>query len=202
MTELSIKERREKKRTNEILDAAQEVFLEKGFYGATVNDIAERALVSKFTIYQYFGGKDSILNEILARGYSILTRVVEKHIKGIKGPQKRLFALIHAELEFFEKRKDFFGMLLVEKLDFESEVKNDILPSYQEHLSFIEKELRAGVKQGAIRRVDAEDAACMVFATMRAFAIRWLFQGMGGKLTDKTESIYDLIMKGLEAEQA
>jgi TetR/AcrR family transcriptional regulator len=200
MSELTTKEKREQKRANEILDAAQEVFLEKGYYGATVNDIAERALISKFTVYQYFGGKDVILNAILARGYSVLTRFVRKHIEGIQESQKRLFALIHAELAFFENRKDFFGMLLVEKLDFESEVKNDILPSYREHLRFIEKELRASIKKKCCRSVNAEDAAYMVFGTLRAFALRWLFRGAKGKLTDKSDCVYDLIMKGLEKE--
>ena len=98
------------------------------------------------------------------------------------------------------KVEDFFEMLFVEKLDFENEVKNNILPSFQEHMNFIEKEFRNNVRQGFIRLVDPEDAAYMVFATLRAYSLRWLFQGMKGKLTDKRDVIYDLVMKGLSAE--
>lgn len=202
MEKQTLKEKRGQKRVREILDAAQEVILEKGYYGATVNDIAERALITKFTLYRYFDSKDAILNAILSRGYSILTGSVNKHIKDIADPRERLHALIHSEFEFFEKRKDFFQMLFVEKLDFESEVKNSVLPSYLEHLLFIKKEIRAGVKKGCFRFVDAEDAAYMLFATLRAFALRWLFQGMKGNLTDKTDSVYNLVIRCLEAEQA
>ncbi len=200
MKKLAIREKREQKRTNEILDAAQEIFLEKGYYKATVNEIAERALVSKFTVYQYFEGKEEILNAILARGYSILTREVREKMEGYKGHRKRLFALIRAELEFFESRRDFFEMLLVEKLDFESEVKNSILPSYREHLRFIEGELRAGMKKGVVRLVDTEDAAYLIFGALRAFALRWLYQGAKGSLSKKDSRVFDLIMKGIEAD--
>jgi len=167
MGKLSIKEKREQKRVNEILDAAQEVFTEKGYYGATVNDVAERALTSKFTVYQYFDSKDAILNAILSRGYEILTGYVTRRIKDVNEPCQRLIGIICAEFEFFENRKSFFQMLLLEKLDFESEVKNDVLSSYQKHILFIEKEIQNGIKRGNFRFVNAEDAAYMLFATLR-----------------------------------
>ena len=200
MEGISKKLQREQRRLNEILNAAQEIFLKKGFYGATMNEIAERALISKFTIYQYFPGKDAILNEMLARGYSILTHVVEKKIAGIEDPKERIKTLIRAELEFFENRKEFFQMLLVERMNFENEVKNEIVPTYMEHIRFIEKELRKGMRQGVVRRVEPEDAAHMLFATMRAFALRWLFLGMKGRLTNKTDVVYGLVMNGISTK--
>ncbi len=201
MSELSIKEKRERKRNGEILDAAQEVFMKKGFHGATVNEIAERALISKFTLYKCFDSKDAILNAILSRGYAILTKSVEKRIKDVEEPKKRLAALIRAEFEFFENRKSFFQMLLMEKLDFESEVKNSILSAYQEHIVFMEKEIRNGVKKGEFRLVNTEDAAYMLFATLRAFALRWLFQDSKDSLIEKADSVYDLIIRCLECEK-
>ena len=200
MSEFSIKEKREQKRVYEILNAAQEVFTEKGFHGATVNDIADRALISKYTLYKYFDSKDAILNAILSRGYAILTKSVAKRIKNIEDPRQRLSALINAEFEFFEKRKSFFQMLLTEKLDFENEVRNNILSSFQEHIIFMKNEIHDGIKKGSFRIVNTEDAAYMLFATLRAFALRWLFQGMKGSLTDKTDSVYDLVIRCLEVK--
>ena len=201
MQELSIKEKREQKRINEILDAAQEVFTEKGFHGATVNDIADRALISKFTLYKHFDSKDAILNAILSRGYEILTGSVTKRIKDVEDPGQRIMGIIRAEFEFFENRKSFFQMLLMEKLDFESEVKNNILSSYQKHIVFIQKEIQNGIKKRNFRFVNAEDAACMLFATLRAFALRWLFKETKNSLSAQADSVYDLIIRCLESEQ-
>lgn len=197
----SIKEKREMKRINEILDAAQEVFTEKGFHGATVNDIADRALISKFTLYKHFDSKDAILNAILSRGYEILTASVTKRIKDIEDPRQRLMGIIRAEFEFFENRKSFFQMLLMEKLDFESEVKNNILSSYRKHILFIEKEIHKGIREGSFRSVNAEDAAFMLFATLRAFALRWLFKGTKRSLSSQADSVYDLIIRCLESDR-
>lgn len=53
--------RREKeRRTDEILQAARKVILEKNFAGATMDDIATEAGITKPTIYQYFSTKDEL----------------------------------------------------------------------------------------------------------------------------------------------
>ncbi len=55
-----------KDRRNLILDAAIEVFGNKGLDGATVDDIAQAAGISKGTIYLYFESKNDIFDAILA----------------------------------------------------------------------------------------------------------------------------------------
>src|SRR4051794_14580246 len=44
-------------RRAQLLEAAREVFVAKGYYAAAVDDIAERAGVSKPVVYQHFPGK-------------------------------------------------------------------------------------------------------------------------------------------------
>ena len=50
---LSFAERRE-----QLLNISREVFAERGFEGASVEEIAARAGVSKPVVYEHFGGKD------------------------------------------------------------------------------------------------------------------------------------------------
>lgn len=50
-----------------ILDAAFEVFLEKGYEGASMEEIARRAGVSKPVVYSSFAGKDALFGELLRR---------------------------------------------------------------------------------------------------------------------------------------
>ncbi len=50
-----------------ILDAASQVFSERGFAGGTTNHIAERARVSVGSLYQYFPNKDAILMGLMER---------------------------------------------------------------------------------------------------------------------------------------
>lgn len=48
----------------DILNAALELFAERGFYGTSVADIAERAKVGAGTIYRYFQDKDALVNSL------------------------------------------------------------------------------------------------------------------------------------------
>src|SRR5678815_5631472 len=57
--------RRKEARPNEILEAALAIFAEKGFAGARMEDIAERAGVTKGTIYLYFENKEAVFKSLV-----------------------------------------------------------------------------------------------------------------------------------------
>src|ERR1700681_504687 len=56
-----------------ILDAAQRVFLKKGYQGASLDEIAEVAPASKPTIYAHFPGKEALFEAVVARVIEGLT---------------------------------------------------------------------------------------------------------------------------------
>jgi AcrR family transcriptional regulator len=56
-----------------ILDAAQRVFLKRGYQGASLDEIAEAAPASKPTIYAHFPGKEALFEAVVARVIEGLT---------------------------------------------------------------------------------------------------------------------------------
>jgi AcrR family transcriptional regulator len=62
-----------------ILDAARKIFLERGFEGASIDEIAEVARSGKPTIYARFGDKRALFTEVVTR--DILSRITEFKIK-------------------------------------------------------------------------------------------------------------------------
>ena len=79
---MGIKERKEREkqiRRQQIQDAAKEVFLEKGFRTATMEDIALRAELSPATIYLYFKNKD----ELYASLNLLTLQFLQKQMEGI-----------------------------------------------------------------------------------------------------------------------
>ena len=67
----SLPERQREKRER-IRQAAHAEFCENGYDGASMDRIASRADVSKPTVYQYFGGKDELLDAVLGAGRRLL----------------------------------------------------------------------------------------------------------------------------------
>jgi AcrR family transcriptional regulator len=75
--------RRKDARPQELLDAAFDIFVEKGFADARLDDIAARAGVSKGTLYLYFDSKEAIFREMIQRvadaKLELVAHLVEAH---------------------------------------------------------------------------------------------------------------------------
>lgn len=65
-----------------ILDAAQQVFLKRGFQGASIDEIAATAPASKPTIYAHFPGKEALFAAVVARVVNGLTDFADYVPKG------------------------------------------------------------------------------------------------------------------------
>lgn len=63
-----LREQQKAQRRRQIEVAAAELFVEKGFADATIEEIARRAMVSAPTVYNYYGTKGDLLLALVARG--------------------------------------------------------------------------------------------------------------------------------------
>jgi AcrR family transcriptional regulator len=103
---LSAEERREL-----ILDAALEVFARRGFNGASIDEIAHAAGVSKALIYEHFPSKRDLHVSLLERHVQeIFERLAEAAATSDPG-DVRLRAGVDAFLVFVETRRAAFQML-------------------------------------------------------------------------------------------
>lgn len=69
--------RRKEDRPGELLDAARDVFVEKGFAAARLDEVAEKAGVSKGTIYLYFKNKEVLFKAVIQSGLAPAVASVE-----------------------------------------------------------------------------------------------------------------------------
>jgi TetR/AcrR family fatty acid metabolism transcriptional regulator len=81
-------------RRKQILDAATQVFAEKGFHRATIKDIARVAGIADGTIYTYFASKDEVLLAVLDR----LNETTERKQQFVLGDEQDLKAFFRAYL--------------------------------------------------------------------------------------------------------
>ncbi len=58
-------ERRKEQRPGELLNAALEVFVARGYAAARLDDVAARAGVSKGTLYLYYAGKEDLFKAVV-----------------------------------------------------------------------------------------------------------------------------------------
>ena len=88
------KEREKEQRRKQIIDAAEEVFAAKGFSGATMENIAEKAELSPATLYLYFKNKDELYASLNRKMLGVLIEKMEDvyHRNGLS-PEEKIKAL-------------------------------------------------------------------------------------------------------------
>jgi AcrR family transcriptional regulator len=76
-----------------IMTAALDLFVERGFYGTAVPEIAERAHVGAGTIYRYFESKDALVNELYRQEKARFARHVIENFRPPEGAREQFRTL-------------------------------------------------------------------------------------------------------------
>jgi TetR/AcrR family transcriptional regulator len=122
------KEREKEHRKEEIVDAAQKLFFEKGLQAATLDDIAEAAELSKGTIYLYYKSKEDLYLAVMMRGMQTLHEMFDARIKTEPDVVKALMALQETYLDFFHKHRSYFRMLhFLQTPQFHKQVSSEMM---------------------------------------------------------------------------
>jgi AcrR family transcriptional regulator len=90
----SLRERQRQEREDLILQAAEELFLEKGFYDTSIDDIAARVGIAKGTVYLHFASKEELVFALLQRDVRQLLEEVDGILALSESATARLRAIM------------------------------------------------------------------------------------------------------------
>ena len=126
---------------NIILQAAYELFLNKGFEETSFQDIIQASWVSKGGIYHYFASKDVILSEVIQLEWAPLIewakRIFEAQNIGIR---EKFLEWMELKNDFYRNKYSLLRRVFVENSNFSfrfriiSEIKNSVTPIIKEAL--------------------------------------------------------------------
>ena len=116
----------------QLLGAAQEVFVAQGYHAAAMDDIAERAGVSKPVLYQHFPGKLDLYLALLDHHRDALVEAVQGALDSTHDNTQRVAATMQAYFDFVDSHGGAF------RLVFESDLMNE--PAVRERVGRATKE--------------------------------------------------------------
>ncbi|MDE3058649.1 MAG: TetR/AcrR family transcriptional regulator [Bacteroidota bacterium] len=108
---LERKEREKEHRREEIIAAAQSIFLDKGLQLATMDEIAEAAELSKGTLYLYYKSKEDLYLAVVMRGVEIMYELFKRATSTGEPVMKLISNLGDAYFEFFKNNWQYFRMM-------------------------------------------------------------------------------------------
>jgi AcrR family transcriptional regulator len=107
---MAIKDRREREkeqRRNDILIAAEKLFLSRGYDDVSMNDIAKEVELSKATLYLYFDNKEELFFAIVLRGNLILNSMIRTEVEEAESGIDKVSAFRKAYHEFNRDYSDY-----------------------------------------------------------------------------------------------
>ena len=100
-----------KERREQLISIGREVFAERGFEGASVEEIAARAAVSKPVVYEHFGGKEGLYAVVVDREMIRLERIITEALSHGRS-RVRIEQAVMALLTYVEEETDGFLILV------------------------------------------------------------------------------------------
>ena len=99
---------------DEILTAAAQIFSQKGFHAASMQDIAEAVNLQKASLYHHISSKQEILLAILDRALDLLIEDIEQVVRQLLPPDEKLRLAMAAYLQDMLEHRDLAVVLLLE----------------------------------------------------------------------------------------
>jgi AcrR family transcriptional regulator len=113
-------------RRRQLLDAALEVFVVQGYHAAAMDDIAERAGVSKPVLYQHFPGKLDLYLALLDQSVDELVGRVRHALRSTSDNKQRVAATFSAYFEYMESEGQAYRLVFESDLSNETAVRDRI----------------------------------------------------------------------------
>lgn len=189
------RERQREAKRNAVLQAAAQLFNERGFHATSLDDIAARLKVTKPTLYYYVKNKDEILLQCVAKGLGLILDGIEASRAAGGRAADQLVACMRVYARIVTQD---FGMCLIRVGD------EQLPPESRKELrrlkAAVDQELRrlvaAGVAEGSLQPCDPKMAA-FVIAGALSWVGRW-YQPGGAYTPDQVaQQCIDTLMGGV-----
>jgi AcrR family transcriptional regulator len=173
--------RREKDRVSRehILDAAEQIFGQKGFHTATLKEVADRAEFSVGALYAFFEGKDDLFAQVMERQGTALLDRLQVAIGDAADATGKLHRLVDAQVAYFRARPDFYRLFQRElggtTWSFRASLNERGYERYQQVMDFETDLFTEGVGSGEFRGEDPSMLAALFSGFMQAYIAQWVF---------------------------
>ena len=222
MSKKDLRMERERHRQEEnrlfILQAAEKVFVQKGYRLATVDDIAEEAQFSKATLYRYFKSKSDIFFEIIYRSFEESYNGIQKIQKKTLRAEKKLKELIGFIISFYHKKKNLSRILFMEKAamkkfvsaessfhgahaDIHANIPDKFKSKMRQTSAIISDIIKEGVETGEFRKMDIHDASVVLGALIRGFYFRGPGQVKQYSIQETTDLLHSFFLNGIKKQK-
>jgi AcrR family transcriptional regulator len=160
-----------------ILDAALDVFSQKGYHDSSVDDVVRESNTSKGAVYFHFANKQQLFVALVDKFANLLERRVSEAIEQETSSVARIRAALEACLETFSKYRPLAKILLVQAVGLGAIFEQKRMEVLERFARLIQTNLEQAIASGELPPVDAEITAQAWLGSIYQLVIRWVYLG-------------------------
>lgn len=163
-----------------LLEAAEQVFAEEGFEGATMAAIAERAGYSAGHLYNVFENKEALFREVFRSRATLAIDQLSGALESGESLVQSIDLFVRACLSFFEEHRSFFVFYIHTTSGFEWNLRRfgDDAPRLRQAFEEqIERRIERAIGNGELSDGDPVVYTCAIMGTLRHYLAWWLQSG-------------------------
>lgn len=191
-----------KERKEEILKTAQELFYQKGYEAASIEDIINTIGIAKGTFYHYFKSKEHLLGELMDYQTDSVIAMIRKNLDEFEGNAIEKFRLVVSSSAQwkFERMDLMLAYLQVLYDDKNVLLRFKLYKSYEKMASLFSEIIVQGKKEGLFDVDDATEFSEIFLSMISSFSERLSTRLLESKENPQTSEA--LIQKCLTFEKA
>lgn len=160
------KERHKEELKKDILEAAKELFMTKGYEATSIRNIAERIEYSPATVYLYYTDKDEIMHALHQEGFKMLVKYFTA-LAEINKPFERLKTLGRAYIKFSIDQPEMYKLIFVMEGPMEHvESRKDEWDEGEKAYNVLYNTVLQCQKYGYFNRLETHGLSLMIWSTM------------------------------------
>lgn len=182
-----------------ILQAALQVFAEKGYHRALVDDIVRVSHTSKGAVYHHFPNKEALFLALVDEFSGRLADAVAQAIGGAEGALAKVEAALSAGLETFARHRELAHLLLLESVSLGPAYQAKRLEVHDRFAAMIRAHLDEAVAEGSIPKIDTHVATLAWLGALNEVVVQWLCRGEPDLLHEAVPALTPLLLRSIGA---
>lgn len=183
-------------RRDDILQAAAQIFRQKGYNAASMQDIADAVGLQKPSLYHHVNSKQEILLALLDHALDLLIADMNDVLASTEPSDKKLHAAMRAYIRRLAAEADLAAVLLLEYRSLQPKLRAQHIQRRDRVESAWRDIIVEGTEAGLFRQVDPAVAGFALLGVQN-WMITW-FQSNGRMTADQlADAFFDLFLRGL-----
>lgn len=194
--DLQIESRKYARKKVVAIEAAAHVFAEKGFHGATTQDIASQMGIQQGSLYYYFKSKEQALQQVCEYGFEHYVQRMQKICAKDQPFEAKMLAIVTSHLSNYRSKNNAMKVHNDQRLYLPAERRVLIKKLGSEYRQLLEQAMKEGIDQRVLRHdIDTHFIAYSIIGICNSWGAN-LIRDDSLDLFDTIEQCSDLILYG------